>query len=69
MTRSPARLYRVRRIEPDGNIKESRLYATVAAASARAKRWRRLGWQVTVERSEGPVAFYLDPRPWMRGER
>lgn len=67
MSRRPTELYRVRRIEPDGNIKESRLYATVAAASARARRWRRRGWHVTVERSSHPVTFHPDPRPWMGG--
>lgn len=57
MTDRRYRLIRVRRIDPDGTVRESRYYVHRMAARARADRWRRAGWTVEVATSTVPVAF------------
>lgn len=52
-------VYRVRRIQRNGTIKETRTYLTGAAAHRRAHLWRTRGWRVTVHRSSAPVVFIL----------
>ena len=50
-------VYRVRRFQRDGFIKETRTFLTGAAARRRAHLWRTRGWRVTVHRSSAPVVF------------
>ena len=57
MTDRSYRLIRVRRIDPDGTVRETRYYATTAGARARADRWRAAGWTVEVASTTAPVMF------------
>lgn len=58
------RLYRIRRVEPDGTVRESRYYRSHAAADARAMRWRGAGWDVDMAVSE-PITWSL---MWRAGD-
>ena len=60
-------IYRVRRITPENKIADTRWYSARSAAHRRARRWQRLGWDVTVERTRRRVDFALDDK-WLRWE-
>lgn len=50
-------LWRVRRIDATGTIRQVRYYAMRAAAAYRADKWAAAGWAVETHRTPTPVRF------------